>query len=86
VRDPPVVDKEKEEKWIEKYRDALIHATPHEPLLKRAFKASARLLAAIHRNPNKQASLQPVDLPNRSSGVKASSETKPKPEQEKRAG
>ena len=82
-----MVDKEKEEKWIEKYRDALIHATPNQPLFKRALKASARILAAaIHRTPNKQARTQPVDLPNRASSGKPSSETKPKPEQEKKAG
>jgi aminoglycoside phosphotransferase (APT) family kinase protein len=81
-----VVDKEKEEKWIEKYRDALIHATPNEPLLKRALRASARILAAIHRTPNKPASAQPVDSPNRASSENPFPETKPKPEQEKKAG
>ena len=82
-----MVDKEKEEKWIEKYRDALIHATPNEPLLKRAAKVGARILAAaIHRIPTKRAKARPVDLSTRNPGGKPSLETKPKPEREKRAG
>jgi hypothetical protein len=78
-----VVDKEKEQEWIEKYREAMIRAMPGQgSRLERAFRAGARILAALFRkSSNRRANTAPPHLTK-----KSLSET-PSPEQEqKKAG
>jgi hypothetical protein len=79
-----VVDKEKEQEWIEKYREAMIRATPRkDSRLKRAWRAGAGFLTALfHKSANTPANIQPG-----SPAKKSLSETpSPEPHQEKKAG
>jgi hypothetical protein len=78
-----VVDKEKEQEWIEKYREAMIRAMPGQgSRLERAFRAGARILAALFRkSSNRRANTAPRNL------AKKSLSEPPSPEQQqKKAG
>jgi hypothetical protein len=79
-----VADREKEQEWIEKYREAMIHAMPaKESRLKRALRAGARFLAvAFRKTPNSSAATKPPDLAKKSLSETAS----PEKQHEKKAG
>lgn len=79
-----VVDNEKEQEWIEKYREALIHAMPgKKSRLKRVLKASARILTAPFRKiSNQPANIKPGNLPKKS----LSETPSPEHQQKKKTG
>lgn len=74
-------DKDKEQAWIEKYREAMIHAMPgQESRLERAFRAGARILAALFR----KSSNRRANTALRNLAKKSLSETPPSEKQQKK--
>jgi hypothetical protein len=79
-----VVDKEREQEWIAKYREAMIHAMPgKESRIKRALRAGARFLAvAFRKTQDRQVNTQLDDLAKKN----LSETSTPEKQKEKKAG